>query len=44
VRQKLADFGRDLHDEMKQSNAVAKMLRLSLPEHEEDADENDGEP
>ena len=35
VRQKLADFGRDLQDEMKQSNALAKMLRLSLPEYEE---------
>jgi hypothetical protein len=44
VRQKLADFGRDLQDEMMQSNAVAKMLRLSLPEYEEDAEENDVEP
>ena len=43
VRQKLADFGRDLQDEMKQSNTVAKMLRLSLPEYEENAEENDSE-
>jgi hypothetical protein len=42
VRLKLADFGRDLQDEMKQSTA-AKMLRLSLPEYEEDTEENDGE-
>jgi hypothetical protein len=43
VRQKLADFGRDLQDEMKQTNA-AKMLRLSLPEYEENTEENDDEP
>jgi hypothetical protein len=42
VRLKLADFGRDLQDEMKQSTA-AKMLRLSLPEYEENTEESDGE-
>jgi hypothetical protein len=42
VRLKLAEFGRDLQDEMKQSTA-AKMLRLSLPEYEENAEEDDGE-
>jgi hypothetical protein len=42
VRLKLADFGRDLQDEMKQSTA-AKMLRLSLPEYEENPEETDGE-
>jgi hypothetical protein len=42
VRLKLADFGRDLQDEMKQSTA-AKMLRLSLPEYEENTEETDGE-
>jgi hypothetical protein len=42
VRLKLADFGRNLQDEMKQSTA-AKMLRLSLPEYEENTEESDGE-
>ena len=44
VRQKLCDFGRDLQDEMSQSNMVARMLRLSLPECEQNIEENDGEP
>jgi hypothetical protein len=32
---------RDLEDELMRSNAVAKMPRLSLPEYEEDTEEND---
>ena len=44
VRQKLCDFARVLQDEMKQSNVVAKMQRLSLPQYEEDTEANGDEP
>jgi hypothetical protein len=44
VRQKLCDFARDLQDQMKQSNVVAKMQRLSLPQYEEDTEANGDEP